>query len=198
VGSTGAAVRGPPRGPPRRGRRRAHLAAHAGRRPGPGFDEWFEDALAQARAGRQFPYAVRRTADAALVGSTSLLDPSERHRRVEIGSTWYHPAAWGGVVNAESKLLLLTHAFEALGVNRVAFVTDLRNERSQAAIAKLGAVREGVCRAHMVTQGGRVRDSVLFSIIAAEWPAVRERLAARVSASGSPDEPPAAAARARD
>ena len=165
---------------------------------GPGFDEWFEDPLAQARAGRQFPYAVRRLADAALVGSTSLLDPSEQHRRVEVGSTWYHPAAWGGVVNAESKLLLLTHAFESLGVNRVAFVTDLRNERSQAAIAKLGAVREGVCRSHMVTQGGRIRDSVLFSIIAAEWPAVRGRLAARASPDGPSDEPPAAADGPRD
>src|SRR5262249_20178904 len=151
---------------------------------GPGFDPWFEDALAQRDAGRQIPLAVRRLADARLVGSTSFLDPSVRHRRVEIGSTWYHPDVWGTVVNAESKLLLLTHAFEVLGVNRVALVTDLRNERSQAAIAKLGAVREGVCRCHMITQGGRVRDSVLFSIIAAEWPQVRERLAARGAGGG--------------
>src|SRR5205823_2197270 len=74
------------------------------------------------------------------------------------------------------------HAFEALGVNRVTFVTDLRNERSQAAIAKLGAVREGVLRCHMVTQGGRLRDSVVFSIVAAEWPGVRDRLTARLAA----------------
>jgi RimJ/RimL family protein N-acetyltransferase len=147
---------------------------------GAGFDAWFDDAMAQMQAGRQIPFAVRRLSDAALVGSTSFLDPSERHKRVEIGSTWYHPGVWATTVNPECKLLLLTHAFEELGVNRVAFVTDLRNERSQAAIARLGAAREGVCRAHMVTQGGRVRDSVLYSIIATEWPQVRARLQTRI------------------
>jgi RimJ/RimL family protein N-acetyltransferase len=76
---------------------------------------------------------------------------------------------------------LLRHAFEVFGVNRVSFVTDARNERSQAAIAKLGAVREGILRGHMVTQGGRVRDSVSFSIVAAEWPAVKCRLEARLA-----------------
>jgi RimJ/RimL family protein N-acetyltransferase len=152
---------------------------------GPGFDTWFDEALAQARAGARFPFAVRRLADGALVGSTSYHELNTRHKRVEIGSTWYRPDAWGTAINPESKLLLLTHAFEVFGVNRVAFVTDVRNERSQAAIAKLGAVREGVCRCHMITQGGRARDSVLFSIIAAEWPQVRERLAARLAeASG--------------
>jgi N-acetyltransferase len=148
---------------------------------GPGFDAWFDRALAERDAGRQIPLAVRRRTDGALVGSTSYLEPNTGHKRVEIGSTWYHPDVWGTAVNPESKLLLLSHAFEVLGVNRVAFVTDVRNERSQAAIAKLGAIREGVCRSHMVTQGGRVRDSVLFSIIAAEWPQVRERLATRVA-----------------
>jgi RimJ/RimL family protein N-acetyltransferase len=74
----------------------------------------------------------------------------------------------------------MAHAFEVLGMNRVSYVTDVRNLRSQAAIAKLGAVREGVLRAHMVVQGGRVRDSVLFSVTAAEWPAVKERLLARL------------------
>jgi RimJ/RimL family protein N-acetyltransferase len=148
---------------------------------GPGFDAWFDDALAQQRAGRQVPLAVRALAGGRLVGSTSYLDPSERHRRVEIGSTWYSPDVWGTAVNPECKLLLLRHAFEVLGANRVSFVTDARNERSQAAIAKLGAVREGVLRAHMVTQGGRVRDSVLFSIVAAEWPRVSEKLGARLA-----------------
>jgi RimJ/RimL family protein N-acetyltransferase len=148
---------------------------------GLGFDSWFEEAMAQQQAGRQVPFAVRLRSGGRLVGSTSYLYPSERHGRVEIGSTWYSPDVWGGVVNPECKLLLLRHAFEALGVNRVSFVTDVRNERSQAAIAKLGAVREGVLRSHMVTQGGRVRDSVLFSIVAAEWPAVRAGLAARLA-----------------
>src|SRR5262245_34298592 len=133
---------------------------------GPEFDASFDDALAQRDAGRQIPFAVRLLADDRVVGSTSYLDVNPRHKRVEIGSTWYEPAAWGTAVNPECKLLLLAHGFEVLGVNRVALVTDLRNENSQAAIAKLGAVREGVLRAHMVTQGERVRDSVVFSIVA--------------------------------
>ena len=148
---------------------------------GPGFDAWFADALAERDAGRRVPLAVRRRADGTLVGSTSYFDLSARHKRLEIGSTWYRPDVWGTAVNPECKLLLLTHAFEVFEVNRVALVTDVRNPRSQAAIAKLGAVREGVCRSHMISQGGRVRDSVLFSIIAPEWPQVRERLAERVA-----------------
>src|SRR5262249_40023300 len=142
---------------------------------GAGFDTWFDEALTQAQ---RIPFVVRSLRDGRLVGSTSYLDVIERHRRVEIGSTWYHPDVWATAVNPECKLLLLVHAFEVFGVNRVSFVTDVRNERSRAAIAKLGAVQEGILRAHMVTQGDRVRDSVLFSITAAEWPAVREQLTA--------------------
>lgn len=147
---------------------------------GAGFDAWFDAAMKEKDPTRRIPFAVRTLADGRLVGSTSYLDAEPRHRRVEVGSTWYHPAVWGTAVNAECKLLLLAHAFEDLGVNRVAFVTDVLNVRSQAAIAKLGAVREGVLRAHMVTQGGRARDSVLFSIVAAEWPAVKAGLTKRI------------------
>jgi RimJ/RimL family protein N-acetyltransferase len=154
---------------------------------GEGFDAWFDDVLAQRDAGRQIPFAVRRLTSDQLVGSTSYLDINLRHKRIEIGSTWYHPSVWSTAVNPECKLLLLTHAFEVLGVSRVALITDARNEQSQAAIAKLGAVREGVCRSHMVTQGGRVRDSVLFSIIAPEWPQVRSGLLARLADSGPAD-----------
>jgi RimJ/RimL family protein N-acetyltransferase len=150
---------------------------------GPEFDTWFDEAIKQRDSGRQVPFAVRRLHDESLVGSTSYQDVVLRHKRVEIGSTWYNPAVWATQVNPECKLLLMTHAFEVLGVNRVSFVTDLRNERSQAAIARLGAVREGVCRSHMITQGGRVRDSVLFSIIAPEWPQVKARLLARLAAA---------------
>lgn len=151
---------------------------------GPGFDEWFDEAIALQAAGTRVPFAVRRLADDAPIGSTSYLDVALKHSRVEIGSTWYRPDCWGTAINPECKLLLLAHAFDVLGVNRVALVTDRLNERSQAAIAKLGAVREGTLRAHMVVQGGRVRDSVVFSITVGEWPAVRERLKARL-ASGA-------------
>ena len=147
---------------------------------GPEFDTWFDDVLAHRDAGQLVPFAVRRLADEQLVGSTSFLEPNLRHRRIEIGSTWYSPHVWGTQVNTESKLLMLTHAFEELGMNRVSFVTDVLNDRSQAAILKLGAVREGVCRSHIITQGGRVRDSALFSIVAAEWPRVKQQLAARL------------------
>src|SRR5262249_46940087 len=149
---------------------------------GPEFDRWFDDALAQRSAGRQFPFAVRRLTDQALVGSTSYLDPVPRHRRVEIGSTWYVHGEWGTRINPECKLLLLAHAFDGLGMNRVSFCTDARNTRSQAAIEKLGAAKEGVMRAHMVTQGGRIRDSVLYSIVADDWPAGKARRTARVAA----------------
>jgi N-acetyltransferase len=145
------------------------------------FNRWFDEAVAQRAAHRQVPFAVRRCADRALVGSTSYLDPVPRHRRVEIGSTWYTPGVWGTQVNPECKLLLLAHAFEVLEVNRVSFCTDMRNTRSQAAIAKLGAVKEGVMRSHMVTQGGRIRDSVLYSIVITDWPEVKARLTARLA-----------------
>ncbi len=160
------------------------------RATGPAFDAWFDDALAGRDAGRRVPYAVCR-ADGRWVGSTSYHDLVPLHRRVEIGSTWYHPDAWGTAVNPECKLLLLAHAFEVAGVNRVALVTDVLNVRSQAAIAKLGAKREGVLRSHMVAQEGRVRDSVVFSIIADEWPPVRAGLLARLAgaAAGVPNRP---------
>lgn len=145
---------------------------------GPAFDEWFANALA---AVQRIPFAVRRLADDAIVGSTGYLDALPQHKRVEIGHTWYRPDCWGSAVNPECKLLLMTHAFEVMGVNRVSLVTDLLNKRSQAAIAKLGAVREGVLRSHAIVQGGRIRDSVMFSIIASEWPAVKERLQARLA-----------------
>jgi RimJ/RimL family protein N-acetyltransferase len=150
---------------------------------GAGFDLWFGETLAEGDSGKKVPFAVRRLADGQLVGSTSYYDVNLKHKKLEIGATWYHPSTWGTAVNPECKLLLLTHAFEVLGVNRVALVTDVRNERSQAAIAKLGAVREGVCRSHLITQGGRARDSVLFSIIAKEWPQVRAGLMARLTDS---------------
>jgi RimJ/RimL family protein N-acetyltransferase len=148
---------------------------------GPEFDRWFDEVVAHRAAGQQYPFAVRRLADQFLVGSTSYLDPVPRHRRVEIGSTWYTPDVWGTQVNPECKLLLLAHAFEVLGMNRVSLCTDVRNTRSQAAIEKLGAVREGVMRSHMVTQGDRIRDSVLYSIVLGDWPEVKGRLTARLA-----------------
>lgn len=150
--------------------------------PGPEFDPVFDDAIAQQAAGRRRPYAVRLNATGELVGATSYIDPLIPHKRVEIGWTWYRPDAWAGPVNPECKLLLMAHAFEALGLNRVQFCADLLNERSLAAIAKLGATREGVLRSYVYTRGGRLRDTVVFSVVAPEWPAVKARLEARLAA----------------
>jgi N-acetyltransferase len=148
---------------------------------GPAFDAWFDDAIATSADGTRLPFAVVRQTDGACLGSSSYLDIALDHKRVEIGGTWYHPSVWATSVNPDAKLLLLTHAFDALGCNRVSLVTDASNHRSQAAIAKLGATREGVLRSHMVVHDGRIRDTVVFSIVRSEWPAVRERLLSRLS-----------------
>lgn len=155
----------------------AHLPTSAA---GEGFATWFETALARSAKGDEAAWAVRRLRDSALVGSTRYLDIDETHRHAEIGHTWYARGAWATVVNPACKFLLLRYGFESLGLHRVAFRTDILNRRSQAAIAKLGAVREGVFRAHMVRRDGTLRDTVYFSVIRQEWPAVRLRLEARL------------------
>jgi RimJ/RimL family protein N-acetyltransferase len=149
------------------------------RASGDGFDAWFDRSLELALTGREAVWSVR--ADGALVGSTRYLAIEPDHRRLEIGHTWCAPQVWGSRVNPACKLALLRYAFESLGFNRVELKTDNRNLRSQAAIAKLGATREGVFRAHMVRRDGTLRDSVYFSIVRDEWPQVRDRLAARLS-----------------
>ncbi|MBX9622518.1 MAG: GNAT family N-acetyltransferase [Gemmataceae bacterium] len=151
---------------------------------GPAFDPWFAELLALQAAGTRLTYAVRLAATGEVVGSTSLFDYEPRHKRAEIGWTWYRPDHQGTAVNPECKLLLFAHGFDTMGLNRVQLKTDLINTRSQAAIAKLGAVREGVLRAHMVVKEGRVRDTVMYSVTRAEWPAVRDRLTARLATLG--------------
>jgi RimJ/RimL family protein N-acetyltransferase len=146
------------------------------------FDAWFDSALALAAARREAVWAVRRTSDGALVGGTRYLAIEPSHRRLEIGHTWYAPEVWGTHVNPACKLALMRYAFESLGFNRIELKTDALNLRSQAAIAALGATREGVFRAHMVRRDGTLRDSVYFSVIRSDWPAVQERLTARLGA----------------
>ena len=120
----------------------------------------------------------------AVVGVTSYLYASPADARLEIGSTIYAPAVWASQVNPEAKLLLLEHAFDMLGVGRVQLKTDARNVRSQQAIARLGARYEGTLRRERRRADGTVRDSVLFSIVDEEWPAVRAGLLARIGAPG--------------
>ncbi len=139
--------------------------------------------LAAARngmaAGEQVPFAVRLLSDGCLIGMSRMFEIDAAHRRLELGYTWYVPEFWGTAVNPEAKLLLLTHAFESWGARRVQFKVHHGNLRSQAAVEKLGAVREGVLRAHMIQPDGSRRDSVVFSIIAEEWPAVKAKLQER-------------------
>jgi RimJ/RimL family protein N-acetyltransferase len=125
-------------------------------------------------------WAVRMLADGAIAGRISYSEMKSSDRWVEIG-TMLMPAFWGGAANPESKLLLMARAFEVLGANRVQFKVDQRNSRSQGAMEKLGAVREGVLRKYQIRPDGYVRDSVMFSVIADEWPEVKARLRARLA-----------------
>jgi RimJ/RimL family protein N-acetyltransferase len=138
-------------------------------------------ALADRAAGTRFPFAIVHSPTEQVVGSSSYLDIDPADGRIEIGWTWLSRSVWRTAVNTEAKLLLLDHAFGALGCERVALKTHHNNERSQQAIARLGAVREGTLRHHMRHRDGTWRDSVYFSILAAEWPAVRDRLQARLA-----------------
>jgi RimJ/RimL family protein N-acetyltransferase len=130
-----------------------------------------------------FPFAQVDRASGRAVGVTTYRDVDERNRTLEIGGTWIGRPWWRTAINTEAKLLFLGHAFEALGANRVALKTDIRNERSQAAIARLGAVREGVLRHQYVRRDGSLRDTVMYSIVPEEWPAVKARLQARLAAN---------------
>lgn len=143
---------------------------------------WIADALADRDADRRLPLVVLDVGDRSVIGSTSYWDFDARNAHVEIGSTWLSQASWGTGRNAEAKLLLMTHAFEALGLERVAFRTDIRNERSQRAIERLGAVKEGIHRHEMRRRDGSWRDSVHYSILRAEWPNAAARLRERIAA----------------
>jgi N-acetyltransferase len=148
---------------------------------GPLFDPYIDNALKRSDGPHERAFAVFHKKQARYVGMTRYLNIEEAHKKLEIGSTWYEPSVWAGAVNPECKLLLMSHAFEALKFNRVEYKTDARNARSRAAIAKLGATQEGILRKHMIMADGHVRDSVYFSIIDTEWPAVKAGLEKRLA-----------------
>lgn len=145
--------------------------------------QYISDALEGQRAGHMLPWAVREMGTGAIVGTTRYHDIVPRIDRVEIGYTWY-AASWQRThVNTACKLLLLGHAFDDLGCAVVGLRTDNFNFASQRAIAALGAHRDGVIRHHQLRRDGTVRDSVMFSIVAAEWPDVRRHLDSRLHRS---------------
>ncbi len=141
------------------------------------FDAAWTKMMAQAEDGSWIPHAV--IVQERCVGMTSYIGPDRVNASVEIGGTYYHPDHRGGPVNPAAKRLMLEHAFGA-GARRVQLNVDAINLRSRAAVLKLGAVQEGILRQNRVVWTGRVRDTVVFSILADEWPAVRTRLDARL------------------
>ncbi len=135
-----------------------------------------EEALAQQRAGTQLPFATVHAPTGTVIGSTRYLNIDRANRHVEVGGTWLAGPWQRTAANTEAKYLMMRHAFETLGSIRVELKTDSLNERSRAAILRIGAREEGTFRNHMICYGGRIRHSVYYSIIDSEWPAVKREL----------------------
>ncbi len=144
------------------------------------MEEYLQSALAAQAAGSALPFATVHKPSGRVVGSTRFGNIDPAHRRVEIGWTWVGRPWQRTVVNTEAKYLMLRHAFEVWDCVRVEFKTDALNERSRAALLGIGATFEGTFRKHMIMADGRERASAYYSVIDAEWPLVRERLASRV------------------
>jgi len=146
--------------------------------------DYIEQLLAQREQGTVFAFAVRDNASGKIVGGTRYMNIDERNRRLEIGGTWYAQRVQRSALNTECKLMLLTHAFEKLGCIAVEFRTDWFNKRSQAAIERLGAKQDGVMRNHMIMADGRIRDTVVYSIIENEWNGVKMNLQHKLRSRG--------------
>jgi RimJ/RimL family protein N-acetyltransferase len=137
---------------------------------------WVRDILSRAERGTDLPFVAIHLASGRVAGATRYLNIMPKDKGLEIGGTWYGTEFQRTAVNTECKYLLLKHAFETLGCIRVQLKTDLRNERSQRAIERIGAVKEGVLRNHMILPDGRIRHSVFYSILDTEWEEVKKRL----------------------
>lgn len=150
---------------------------------GADFDAWMNDRLAATASGTDLTFVIFDKASGACAGSSSYLAIALPHKRLEIGWTWYPKRFWSGPVNPATKRALMTHGFEALGLNRIEFKLDATNKRSWRAVEKLGARHEGVFRHHFVMPDGRLRDTAWFSVLADEWPAIRAGLDRRLEAA---------------
>jgi len=149
---------------------------------------WIEHALSARAVGTDLPFATVERSTGTVVGSTRCYDIRPADRAVEIGNTWLGRPWWRTAINSECKYLLLRHLFDEVGCQRVALRTDALNLRSQRAIERLGAVREGVLRKHLIVQGGRVRDTIYYSLLDDEWPSIRRRMEEGLYGSSTPDE----------
>jgi RimJ/RimL family protein N-acetyltransferase len=148
-----------------------------------GFRAWLEGAIAASEAGTECAFTTLDARTGRPIGSTRYLALRPEHRALEVGWTWLTPSAWRTGANVEAKLLMLGHAFEVLGCQRVEFKTDARNERSRRALEALPARFEGVFRKHMILPGGGTRDSAYYSVIDDEWPEVKTNLRRRLGRS---------------
>ena len=137
---------------------------------------WVEEILGRAKKGTDLPFVAIHLESGRVAGATRYLNIMPNDRGLEVGGTWYGLEFQRTVVNTECKYMLLSHAFEKLGCIRVQLKTDLRNERSQKAIERIGAVKEGVLRNHMILPNGWIRHSVFYSILDTEWPDVKKQL----------------------
>ena len=144
------------------------------------FDPWFDSCLDNLSSGAQISYAVRRKRDNLILGATAYYDIQLDNKRLTLGYSWYTPEVWGSVVNPETKLLMLTQAFENWFINRIEIGTDPRNIHSWQATKKLGATQEGILRQHMILQDNVVTDTVIFSILISEWLDIKTRLNQRI------------------
>ena len=145
------------------------------------FDAWIDHRLTEIAKAGDLTWAVFDKASNSYAGSTSYLAVVLAHKRLEIGWTWYAKRVWAGPVNPSCKRLLLAHGFDTLGMNRMELKADARNQRSCKAMERFGAKFEGIHRSHMVRPDGRLRDTAWFSVIADEWPGVRDGLDARLA-----------------
>jgi N-acetyltransferase len=141
---------------------------------------WLDLALAMREQHGAMPFVIRDNASGDIIGSTRYFNVEAAHRRLEIGHTWYAKRAQRTAINTECKLMLLTHAFETLHCVAVEFRTHFFNGQSRAAIERLGAKQDGILRNHQIVPDGTLRDTVVYSIVAGEWPTVKRHLAYRL------------------
>jgi RimJ/RimL family protein N-acetyltransferase len=145
------------------------------------FEHLVEKALGEQERGESVVFATVESKSGRVIGSTRFMNIDRANRRVEIGYTWIAPAWQRSAVNTEAKYLMLRHAFEVWQCMRVELKTDALNQKSRNAVLRIGAREEGTLRKHLITWTGRVRDTVYFSILDAEWPEVRARLEAKLA-----------------
>jgi len=145
------------------------------------YDSYFDAALDKNGLGGQQTFVIKQTDDNSIIGMTRFYEISPKEKTVLIGYTWYIPAVWGKVYNKECKLLLLEYAFENMKFNRVELRVAHQNVRSQKAVEKIGAVKEGILRKHGYRNDGSIRHTVVYSIIDDEWPQTKEKLSGLIA-----------------